>query len=97
MKYVVVLTRRDGITPDRFAKSARAEVLAVWQGIKSGTVRSVSSIVDGGGALLELECGSGIDAHRFIEELPFVQEGLLDAKYFGLAPYSGLEQLFSKD
>lgn len=95
MKTIVILTRRPDAPADALARLSRAEVLAVWQGLASGTVRSVNGLQQGAGAVLELETGALDEVLHFVESLPYVAEDLLDVQYCPLKPFVAFESLFA--
>lgn len=93
MKTFVMLTRRADADPQEFARLSKPEASAVWRGFASGTVRAVHGLVDGAGAAMELETPTFDEARRYVEELPYVSQRLLDVRYCALKPFSGFASL----
>ncbi|TRC95209.1 hypothetical protein FJV76_17460 [Mesorhizobium sp. WSM4303] len=95
MKTVVILTRRPGAATDGLARLHRAELLAAWAGIAAGSVRAIHGLLEGGGAVLEMETSTMDEVRSFVESLPYVDEALLDVRYCPLKPFVGFADLFA--
>jgi hypothetical protein len=95
VKTIVILTRRPEAAADHMARLSRPELLAVWKGIAAGAVRAVHGLQEGAGAVLEMETSTMDEVKRFVESLPYAEEGLLDVRYYPLKPFVAFEALFA--
>ncbi len=73
----------------------RAEAESVWCLHKNGIVRESYFHAQEHTAVLILECEGREEAERILATLPLVQAGLIEFQVTALAPYTGLERLFS--
>ncbi|MES2941047.1 MAG: hypothetical protein V4864_25480 [Pseudomonadota bacterium] len=93
MKTIVILTRREGVSAEAFSRSSQPELAAVWKGMAEGAVRAVHGLLEGAGAVLEMETATLDEARRYIEALPYVEEKLLDVQYCALKPFPAFASL----
>jgi hypothetical protein len=93
MKTIVILTRRANAAAEELARLSKPELLAVWKGMAEGTVRAAHGLVEGAGAVLELETATLADAKTYITSLPYVEESLLDVQYCPLKPFPAFAAL----
>jgi len=93
MKTIVILTRRADAAAEELARLSKPELLAVWKGMAEGTVRAAHGLVEGAGAVLELETATLEDAKTYITSLPYVEEQLLDVQYCPLKPFPAFAAL----
>jgi len=93
MKTIVILTRRADVDADLLARLSKPELLAVWKGMADGTVRAAHGLLEGAGAVLELETRTLEDAKYYVASLPYVEEDLLDVQYCPLKPFPAFDAL----
>lgn len=93
MKTIVILTRRADASGEALASLAAPEMEAVWQGFATGCVRAAHGLLEGAGAVLELETAASEEAMHFVEALPYVAQKLLDVQYYVLKPFPGFASL----
>jgi len=93
MKMIVILTRKANASSETLASLAAPEMQAVWQGFATGCVRAAHGLLEGAGALLELETATPEEAMHFVEALPYVAQRLLDVQYYALKPFPGFAAL----
>lgn len=93
VKTIVILKRRVDASGEALANLAAPEMNAVWQGFLTGCVRAAHGLLEGAGAVLELETATEKDAVQFVEALPYVAQGLLDVQHIALKPFSGYASL----
>lgn len=93
MKTVVILTLKADASGEALALLAEQEAQAVWQGFATGCVRAAYGLLEGAGAVLELETATAEEAARYVDALPYVAQGLLDVRRCALKPFSGFAAL----
>lgn len=93
MKTIVILTRRADAAAEDLKRLSRPELLAVWKGMAEGSVRAAHGLVEGAGAVLELETATLEDAKHYVKSLPYVEENLLDVQYCALKPFPAFDAL----
>jgi uncharacterized protein YciI len=93
VKTIAILTRRADAAADHLARLSRSELQAVWQGMAAGTVRAAHGLLEGAGAVLEMETATVEDARRYLQSLPYVEEGLLDVQVHPLKPFPAFDAL----
>jgi len=93
MKTIVILTLKADASGETLASLAAAEKEVVWKGFAAGCVRAVHGLLEGAGAVLELETATADEATRFVETLPYVEQNLLDVQYYALKPFPGFASL----
>ena len=93
MKTIVILTRKADASAEALASLAAQELEAVWQGFATGSVRAIHGLLEGAGAVLELETPAAEEAMRFVETLPYVAQGLLDVQCYAVKPFPGFSAL----
>lgn len=86
----------NAISIDKVLPYIKPEAEKVWEYYKTELLRSIQYIADMSGTVMMLEAES-LDAVRAaINELPMVQNEILDIEIFSLKPYTGIEKLFDK-
>ncbi|MGU5666617.1 hypothetical protein ACV1C8_10465 [Aeromonas hydrophila] len=93
MKTVVILTLKTEASGEALALLAAQEAQAVWQGFATSSVRAAHGLLEGAGAVLELETATAEEAARYVDALPYVAQGLLDVRCYALKPFSGFAAL----
>ncbi|CAQ44847.1 hypothetical protein D7Y40_13755 [Stenotrophomonas maltophilia] len=93
VKTVVILTLKTGASGEALARLSAQETEAVWQGFATGCVRAAYGLLEGAGAVLELETATAEEAARYVDSLPYVAQGLLDVRRCALKPFSGFAML----
>ncbi|KWT98586.1 MULTISPECIES: hypothetical protein [unclassified Variovorax] len=93
MRTIVILTRRADADAEHLARLSKPELLAVWQGMAEGTVRAAHGLLEGAGAVLELETRTLEEAKYYVTSLPYVEEDLLDVQYCPLQPFPAFHAL----
>ncbi|HBP31767.1 MAG: hypothetical protein ACTIKR_17170 [Advenella sp.] len=96
MKSIVILTRKTDASGEALASLAAQELEAVWQGFATGRVRAAHGLLEGAGAVLELETATSDEAMHFVEGLPYVAQKLLDVQCYALTPFSGFALLATR-
>lgn len=93
MKTIVILTRRPDADAEDLARLSKPELLAVWKGMAEGTVRAAHGLLEGAGAVLELETRTIEEAKYYVASLPYVEEDLLLVQYCPLKPFPAFDAL----
>lgn len=93
VRTIVILTRRADADAEHLARLSKPELLAVWQGMAEGTVRGAHGLLEGTGAVLELETRTIEDAKYYVASPPYVEEDLLDVQYCPLKPFPAFDAL----
>ena len=93
MKTIVILIRRADTSDEALARLVVSEAGAVWQGFAMVCVRAAHGLLEGSGAVLELETATAEEATHFVETLPYVAHKLLDVQYYALKPFPGFMSL----
>jgi len=98
MKTIVLLKPKPGTTLEEIGAVLPREEPILWSYIASGTVRAVhyDDAVPGGVAL-EFETADVEEAKRLVAAFPLVAEGLHEAEFHPLTPYTGLSLLFTPE
>ena len=95
MQIMAIVTRAQGRTDADVAGYRVPEGQSVWALYKSSVVRGMWSRTDSPGALLLLEVAGRAAARDAMTSLPMVRDGLVEFQLIELAPFLGLEYLFS--
>lgn len=82
----------DGID---FTPHLQAEAMKVWELYQQGFIREMYFRADRTTAVLVLESEDTLAARALLQELPLVQNGLIDFELIPLVPYPGFERLFT--
>ena|SRR5579859_752613 len=94
MKILVLAKPIEGASREEMLQHAPAEIQAVWELYKQGTVREFySHAKEPNRVVLLLESASVEAARDALATLPFVQLHLSDFDMIPLAPFLGLEHL----
>jgi hypothetical protein len=95
MKILAIAKVDPQTTLEKIQPHLEAEVKHAWKLYREGAFREMYSCLDRRlGVVFVLECSSGDDARRILEELPFVREKLIDFETIPLGPFSYFEMLF---
>jgi hypothetical protein len=94
MKILVLPRPVAGVAREEMLQHAPAEIQAVWELYKRGTVREFYTRAnEPNRVVLLLESASVEAARDALAALPFAQLHLIDFEIIPLAPFSGLEHL----
>ncbi len=83
-----------GVTADEFQARAEAEARKVWELQQNEFIRAAHFRRDQNEAVLILEAASVQEAESRLNELPYVEAGLISFELIPLKPYPGLQRLF---
>jgi hypothetical protein len=95
MKILALEVECEGSNPQDFSELAQAEAQEVWRLIQAEKIREIYFRRDQDSAVIMLEENSLKDAEGLLQELPFVQAGLIRFELMPLKPYPGLMRLFN--
>jgi hypothetical protein len=94
MKILALEVECEGSTPEQFSELAQKEAQVVWRLIQAEKIREIYFRRDQESAVIILETNSLKDAEEILQELPFVQAGLIRFELLPLKAYPGLMRLF---
>ncbi len=92
---LVILTARQGVTPQQIIAVLPSEVRATVKLYLDGKIREWYSRGDGKGAVFLLDVKSEDEAHALMETLPLAQQHLMDHQYIPLGPLMPLRMLIA--
>jgi hypothetical protein len=96
MKILVLPKPIEGVSREEMLRHAPEEILAVWELYKQGVCREFYTRVnETGRVVLILESASVEAAEEALATLPLVQLHLIAFDMIPLAPFVGLERMFS--
>jgi hypothetical protein len=78
-----------------FLQYAKPEAKKVWELLQAGWIREIYFRADRPEAVLMLECSSIKEAGGILEQLPYVEQGLIRFELIPLKAYPGFERLFA--
>ena len=90
MKIIVIAHRNKERPAEDFTPLLEAEAKKALQLVAEDFFREIYSRVDGNGAVMVVEAGSVEEVEKRLQELPFVQNGLLSFEIYAVAPYRGI-------
>lgn len=90
MKIIAVAHRNQEKPAEAFAPHMAPEAKKVLSLMAEDLVREVYSRNDGKGAIFVLEAESVAAVEQRLQELPFVQNGLLSFEIYAVGPYRGI-------
>ena len=90
---VVILTARQGVTPQQIMAVIPAEIRATAQLYLDGKIRQWYSRGDGKGAVFLVDAKSEDEARAIMETLPLAKEQLMDHEYIPVGPLMPLRAL----
>jgi len=94
MKILAIEKEKPDVTSDQFKVHAEAEAMKVWELCQSEKIREIYFRQDINCAVLVLECKNTEEAKLVLDNLPFVQHGLITFDIIPLKPYPGFSRLF---
>lgn len=94
MKILAIEHELPGATGEQFQQYARAEALRAWELHQQGIIRELYFRADSSEAVLVLECADVESAHRMLNSLPLVEQGLIHFELIPLVAYPGFARLF---
>jgi len=97
MKILALEKEIPNTTSEQYAPHLKAEAARVWELYQSGHIRETYFRGDRSEAILILECADVEEAHKVLDTLPLVREGLIRFDVIPLVPYPGFERLFGKE
>jgi len=95
MKIIAIEKELPGASSKGFEKFSKDESLKAYELYKKGIIRELYFREDKNEAILILECKDIIEAKKYLRNLPFVKEKLIDFELIPLKPYPGFERLFA--
>lgn len=95
MQFLVMARIAQGIPMDKVLPYIKPEAEKVWEYYQTDLIRSIHYITDMSGAVMMLEADNLESVRSAMDNLPMVQNQVLDIEIFPLKPYMGLETLFA--
>ena len=92
---LVILTARQGVTPQQIMKVMPAEIRATVGLYLDGRIREWFSRGDGRGVLFLLDAKDVAEAQARVESLPLHKENLMDYEYIPVGPLMPLRFLMA--
>lgn len=90
---LVILTPRQGVTPQQVMAVIPAEIRATVKLYLDGKIRQWYSRGDGKGAVFLVDAKTEDEARGFMETLPLAKEQLMDHQYIAVGPLMPLRAL----
>jgi hypothetical protein len=90
---LVILTPRQGVTPQQIMAVMPAEVRATVKLYLDGKIREWYSRGDGKGVIFLVDAKTEDEAHAIMETLPLAKEQLMDHQYIPVGPLMPLRAL----
>lgn len=94
MKIIAFEKELPGSSREQFQHHALAEARKIWELHQAGCIRELYFRMDRSEAVLMLECGSIQEAEHILDQLPYVEHGLIRFDLIPLKAYPGFERLF---
>lgn len=94
MKIIALGKDVKGAAPEEFQALAEAEARKVWDLQQSEFLREAHFRRDRNDAVLILEANNVEEAENRLNDLPYVEAGLISFELIPLKPYPGLQRLF---
>lgn len=95
---ILALSRRlAGATPEQLKVLEQPEALGAYRLMMNGHLRSVHMVPDRPGAMLIMECDDLAHARMLLDELPMVEQKLIDFDLSRMLPYPALSSLFAAE
>ena len=92
---LVILTPRQGVTPQQIMAVMPAEVRATVKLYLDGKIREWYSRGDGKGVIFLVDAKTEDEAHAILETLPLAKEQLMDHQYIPVGPLMPLRALMA--
>jgi len=93
MKILAIEKEMQGVKDSDYAPYLEAETRKVWELQQKGLIREIY-FTDEHCAVLVLEAHDKTHAREMVDELPLVQQKLIDFELMALTAYSGFARLF---
>jgi len=90
---MVILTAKQGVTPDRILSVIPAEIRATVKLYLDGKIRQWYSKGDGRGAIFFIDADTVDEARSVIDTMPLSKEHLMDHEYIPVGPLMQLRAL----
>ncbi len=97
MKMLALERDVPGVTAEQCRPHLRDEAARAWDLYQAGVLRELYFRGDRPSAALVLECADIDVAHRVLNSLPLVREGLIAFDVIPLVPYPGFARLFQRE
>jgi len=94
---LVILTPRQGVTPQQIMAVMPAEVRATVKLYLDGKIREWYSRGDGKGVIFLVDAKTEDEAHAILETLPLAKEQLMDHQYIPVGPLMPLRALMGAE
>lgn len=95
MKILAIEKEVPGVVDSDYKPHLEAEAHKAWQLNQQGLIRELY-FTDDHFAVLVLEAKDKVHAREIVDQLPLVQQKLVDFDLMALTAYSGFERLFKK-
>ena len=92
---LVILTAKQGVTPQQVIKVMPAEIRATVELYLNGRISQWFSRGDGRGVVFLLDANDAAEAHALMEGLPLHKENLVDYEYIPVGPLMPLRLLMA--
>ena len=94
MKILCIEKEVPGVKDKDYKPHLKAEALKAWELFQEGIIRELYFTQNDHYAVLVLECKDADEAHKVLNLLPLVKEGLIKFNIMPLIPYPGFARLF---
>ncbi|HEY3370768.1 MAG TPA: hypothetical protein VGK10_07965 [Prolixibacteraceae bacterium] len=96
MKVLAIEKEMPGVSDSDFQPYLEAEALKAWELQQKGLIRELY-FTDDHCAVLILEAKDKAHARQIVNQLPLIQQKLIDFDLMALTAYPGFERLFRKE